>query len=84
MPAVIQKRPLRSRSRPSPSRMPTALPDRCGLNFVQQIEALVDKILADKKQGKNTDTSEWEREADGLVYELYGLVEEEIRKVEDG
>jgi hypothetical protein len=42
------------------------------------------KFLLTKKQGKNTDTSEWEREVDGLVYELYGLAEEEIRKVEDG
>jgi len=54
--------------------MPTVPPNPCGLNFVQPIEALVDKILADKKT----------REVDGLVYELYGLAEEEIRKVEDG
>ena len=49
---------------------------------VAQIEALVDKILAAKKQNPQTDTSHWELEIDKLVYELYGLTEEEIRIVE--
>ncbi|MGQ9844587.1 MAG: class I SAM-dependent DNA methyltransferase, partial [Spirochaetota bacterium] len=50
--------------------------------LVAQIEALVDKILAAKKQNPQADTSHWEREIDRLVYELYGLTEEEIRIVE--
>lgn len=41
---------------------------------------LVDKILADKKEGQ--DTSALELEIDGLVYGLYGLSEEEILIVE--
>jgi len=30
----------------------------------------------------NADTSEWEREIDKLVYELYGLSEEEVWIIE--
>ncbi len=43
---------------------------------------LVDKILTNKKAGK--DTSALEREIDKLVYQLYGLSEEEILIVEGG
>jgi type II restriction/modification system DNA methylase subunit YeeA len=50
--------------------------------IAREIEALVDKILAAKKQDKTADTSAWEREIDGLVYELYGLSAEEKRIVE--
>ena len=39
--------------------------------------ALVDKILAAKKDDKNIDTSAWEAEIDRLVYDLYGVPEEE-------
>ena len=46
------------------------------------MEALVDKILAAKKENPQTNTSHWEREIDKLVYELYGLTEEEIKIVE--
>ncbi|WP_288006194.1 hypothetical protein [Thermonema sp.] len=42
----------------------------------------MDKILAAKKQDKNADTTQWEREIDEMVYELYGLTEEEIKVVE--
>lgn len=48
------------------------------------IIALVDKILAAKKANPQVDTSAWEREIDGLVYELYGLTEEEVKVVEGG
>ncbi len=48
----------------------------------QQIVALVDQILAIKKTDSNADTSALEREIDGLVYELYGLTEEEVKVVE--
>ncbi|MEO8210187.1 MAG: Eco57I restriction-modification methylase domain-containing protein [bacterium] len=41
---------------------------------------LVDKILESKKQGK--DTTNIEEEIDRMVYELYGLTEEEIKIVE--
>jgi len=41
----------------------------------QQIETLVDKILAGKKSGQ--DTFVWEAKVDALVMRLYGLSEEE-------
>ncbi|MEM4242273.1 MAG: N-6 DNA methylase, partial [Candidatus Nitrosotenuis sp.] len=43
--------------------------------IVRQIEELVDKIIAAKKQDKDTDTSEYEKQIDQLVYQLYGLSE---------
>jgi type II restriction/modification system DNA methylase subunit YeeA len=49
---------------------------------VRQIESLVDKILAAKKENHAADTSEWEKEIDSLVYKLYDLTEEEIAIVE--
>ncbi|MFZ2969549.1 MAG: hypothetical protein WA063_00210 [Minisyncoccia bacterium] len=43
---------------------------------------LVDQILKKKKDNPNADTGELEREIDEMVYELYGLTEEEIGIVE--
>uniref|UniRef100_A0A7C3ND45 site-specific DNA-methyltransferase (adenine-specific) n=1 Tax=candidate division WOR-3 bacterium TaxID=2052148 RepID=A0A7C3ND45_UNCW3 len=51
--------------------------------IVNQIEALVDKILAAKKQNPHADTSEWEKEIDKLVYRLYDLTEEEVKIIEE-
>ena len=48
----------------------------------QEIISLVEKILSDKQNSPNADTSALEREIDGLVYELYGLTEEEVKVVE--
>ena len=47
-----------------------------------QIEVLADKILATKKENPQANTSHWEQEIDKLVYQLYGLTEEEIKIVE--
>ena len=47
----------------------------------QAIISLVDKILNAKRSDPSTDTSASEREIDGLVYELYGLTEEEVKVV---
>lgn len=48
----------------------------------QKIESIVDDILKLKKENPNSDTSILEAEIDRLVYELYGLTEEEISLVE--
>ncbi len=48
----------------------------------KRIIDLVDKILAAKNENPQADTSEWEKEIDRLVYELYGLTEEEVKVVE--
>lgn len=48
----------------------------------QQIIYLVDQILVAKKADPQADTGAWEAEIDKLVYELYGLTEEEIKVVE--
>jgi len=50
--------------------------------IVKQIEKLVDKILAAKKQNPQADTRELEKEIDLLVYKLYDLTEEEIKIIE--
>ena len=44
--------------------------------------ALVDKILAAKEKDSSADISQWQREIDNLVYELYGLTKEEIDIIE--
>ena len=48
----------------------------------QEIISLVDKILEAKKTDATTDTTEFEKQIDKKVYELYGLTEEEIEVVE--
>jgi len=50
--------------------------------IVEQIEALVDKILDAKKTNHAEDTTAWEKEIDQLVYKLYELTDEEIGIVE--
>lgn len=46
------------------------------------IELLVDQILSAKKSDQLSDTSALEAQIDRLVYDLYGLTEEEIKIVE--
>jgi adenine-specific DNA-methyltransferase len=45
---------------------------------------IVDKILSLKKQNPNADTSEYEKQIDQLVYQLYNLTEDEIKIIEGG
>jgi len=42
------------------------------------------KILQQRQQDPAADTSALETEIDRMVYELYGLTEEEVRIVEGG
>lgn len=49
-----------------------------------QIAEIVNQILLHKKQDQNIDTTKLENQIDQLVYELYGLTEEEIKIVEEG
>ncbi|MBI4669692.1 MAG: hypothetical protein HY747_11030 [Elusimicrobia bacterium] len=44
---------------------------------------LVDRILAAKQRDLEADTTEWEREIDRLVHELYGLTPDEIKLVDE-
>ena len=48
----------------------------------QPVIALVDRILVAKKANPSADTSSLEAEIDQLVYQLYGLTQEEIAIVE--
>ncbi len=49
----------------------------------EKIIQCVDQILAAKQKDANADTSALERQIDKMVYELYGLTEEEIRIIEN-
>ena len=49
----------------------------------QIIIELVDKILSAKKDNPQANTGAWETEIDKLVYELYGLTEDEIKIIEN-
>jgi hypothetical protein len=51
-------------------------------NNFEEISILVDEILAAKKGDRHADTRELEKAIDDLVYQLYGLTEEEIKIVE--
>tara|TARA_R110002124_G_scaffold97014_1_gene241775 strand:+ start:1952 stop:5731 length:3780 start_codon:yes stop_codon:yes gene_type:complete len=53
------------------------------INSVNFLNTLVNQILALKKENPEADTSKLESEIDHLVYELYGLTEEEIAIVEE-
>ena len=49
----------------------------------EELESYVNQILSIKKQNSQADTSALESEIDKMVYELYGLTEEEIEIVEN-
>ena len=48
----------------------------------KSISDRVKKVMSLKKQDPSADTSALEAEIDGLVYELYGLTDEEVGVVE--
>ncbi len=50
-------------------------------HLAEQIENLVDQILQRKKQDKRADTKHLEAQIDELVFELYGLSEDERRVI---
>jgi len=50
----------------------------------QTLAAYVDRIIAEKRADAQADTSSLEAELDKLVYQLYGLTEEEYGFVEQG
>ena len=49
---------------------------------LEEIKDLVSRILRAKRNNSSADTSALESEIDRLVYQLYGLTEEEIKIVE--
>ena len=51
--------------------------------IVNKIESLVQNILDQKSKDKDTNTKDLEKEIDTLVYELYGLTEEEREVIEN-
>jgi len=57
------------------------IPDNA-ISFNEKISNLVMDILKTKESEPTTDTSALESEIDHMVYELYGLTEEEIKIVE--
>jgi len=52
-------------------------------NDNKYFESIVDQILTAKKANPQADTTALEAEIDHLVFELYGLTEEEIRLIEE-
>ena len=45
---------------------------------------MINFLFTAKKADSSTDTTEWEKQIDQKVYELYGLTEDEIAIVEGG
>ena len=60
-------------------KLPIQLAD---IEMQEKIETLVDQILIKKTKDNSADTSDLESQIDQLVYQLYGLAEEEIKIVE--
>ncbi|MFN4147587.1 MAG: Eco57I restriction-modification methylase domain-containing protein [Runella sp.] len=61
---------------------PFPLPEKVSDEAEKQIADKVKEVLAIKKQNPSADTTDLENQIDQLVYQLYGLTEEEIRIVE--
>jgi hypothetical protein len=59
------------------TQIPISLPTN-----TKSLETLVDRILVAKRDNSMTDMSKLEKEIDQMVYELYGLTEEEIQVAE--
>lgn len=63
--------------------LPIPRPTDKNAQIVTAIENLVQNVLTAKREDIGADTSEFEREIDSLVYELYGLNNVEIANIED-
>jgi hypothetical protein len=63
-------------------RLPIPTPNAGNSKIISQIEKIADRILAAKGTYPQADTSKEESAIDEMVYQLYGLTEEEIRIVE--
>jgi tRNA1(Val) A37 N6-methylase TrmN6 len=61
------------------SQLPIYIPSE---NRMVEIENSVDQILSNKSEDPTADTTSLEQEIDQMVYELYGLTDEEINIVE--
>ena len=62
---------------------PFPLPASVDQDIENEISDLVIKVMEQKKLHEKTDTTDFENQIDQLVYELYGLTEEEIKIVEN-
>ena len=62
------------------ARLPIPMGD---MLILQPVITLVDRILSTKKLNPQADTSALEAEIDHLVYDLYGLTEDEIKIIEE-
>ena len=47
-----------------------------------EIAAIIDNILDLKKKNAQADTSEMEKQIDRIIYDLYGITEDEIHLIE--
>jgi hypothetical protein len=57
--------------------LPVPIPTSANAELVGMVEKLVERILSAKRTNSMADTSRSEKEIDELVYELYGLTEDE-------
>jgi hypothetical protein len=62
---------------------PFPLPEKVSEEAEKQIADKVKEVLAIKKQNPSADTTDLENQIDQLVYQLYGLTEEEIKIIEN-
>ncbi len=60
------------------------LPKQINNQTQEKIETLVNQILIKKSENSKADTTALEAQIDQMVYELYGLTEEEIEIIENG
>jgi hypothetical protein len=65
-------------------KFPVPLPTEKNKELVQKIENSAQMIFAAKKNNPKADTKALEAEIDKIVFDLYGLTEEEIKVVESG
>ncbi len=66
---------------PTTSKIP--IPNNIFTKIRDLLIHLVTQIITLKKENPQTNTSELEREIDLLIYELYGLTEEELAIIEN-
>src|SRR5690606_7081115 len=62
---------------------PFPLPQEIDLSFENSISQKVKEVLSTKKENPKAQTKALEAQIDQLVYQLYGLTEEEIAIVEE-
>lgn len=64
--------------------IPIPIVNEAKVSFMNDVKSIVKNILNNKKHNPKAETTDLEHEIDTLIYDLYGLTDDEIRLIKKG